>query len=131
MFTEEVAHPQRRYLVATGPDGTVLGFCGVWLAVDEAHIVNLAVTPSQRRAGVASQLLVAAMTIALEYGLESMTLEVRASNVAAQKLYFGFGFAPAGVRPKYYDAPDLPNGKEHALILTCDDVAGALARRRS
>jgi ribosomal protein S18 acetylase RimI-like enzyme len=70
-------------------------------ANDETEILNLAVTPEFRRRGVATRLLLECF----QRLPGTFFLEVRASNSAAQTLYAGLGFAPAGKRPRYYDNP--------------------------
>ncbi len=106
-----------RYVIARAADETV-GYGGIWLMVDEAHITTFAVLPSWRRQGVGGSLMVELMRVATEVGARVATLEVRISNAAARGLYGRFGFRPAGVRPRYYS----DNG-EDALIMTTDDLA--------
>src|SRR5262245_29133185 len=84
--------------VARGDDGRVVGFCSFWLIADEVHINNLAVLPSERRAGIASALLERALHEGARLGSSRATLEVRRSNEAARQLYERFGFRVAGVR---------------------------------
>jgi len=80
--------------------------------LDELHINNLAVMPAHRRAGVATALLSGVLGDGARLGAKRATLEVRHSNVAAQRLYERFGFTVAGVRRKYYTNP-----VEDALVL--------------
>src|SRR5437867_5392623 len=80
-----------------GGDGPVdperlLGFIGIWLMAGEAHIVTVAVRGEYRRMGIGERLLIAAIEQASEYDQELMTLEVRASNESAQRLYEKYGF---------------------------------------
>lgn len=111
LFSAELNQPEsRRYLVALGPRGdrpwwvrrVVLGYAGVMVQVGEAHITTVAVDPGQHRRKIASRLLVRLLREALALGATVATLEVRAANLGAQRLYSGFGFAPVGVRPGYY-----------------------------
>ncbi len=124
MFADELVNPQRRYTCTREGSqvGPVVGFCGLWFAPDDAQIINIAVHPSARRRYVAARLMVDAASAARRKGYEALTLEVRASNRGALALYFRFGLAPIGVRPRYYTAPDLPSGKEDALILTTTEL---------
>jgi [ribosomal protein S18]-alanine N-acetyltransferase len=102
IFTDELAHADTRtYRVALISD-EVVGFAGVLNQVGEAHITNVAVNPVFRRQGIARALMVELMKLAIERGASAATLEVRASNVGAQRMYHRFGFVPAGVRPRYY-----------------------------
>ncbi len=90
----------------------VCGYIGMWLIVDEGHITNLAVHPAYRRRGIGRLLLKSLIQAGKRYGLRRLTLEVRRSNLAAQKLYMEFGFTTVGVRSRYY----LDN-HEDALIM--------------
>ena len=90
----------------------VAAFCAFWLVADQAHINNLAVRPELRGHGLGTQLLESILVEALHLGATSLTLEVRRSNVAAQRLYAKSGFHEAGVRKNYYTQP-----VEDALVL--------------
>ena len=100
------------YIVARS-EGHVVGYGGVWLMVDEAHITTFAVHPSWRRQGIGDRLLLDLLDVALERGAREATLEVRLSNVPARRLYEKFGFRPVGLRPRYYT-----DDNEDALIMT-------------
>lgn len=119
VFEREIATTDGRcYLAALAPaaDGpAVVGFGGVQVLVDEAHITTLKVDPPHRRRGVASRLLLQLLRAALRRGATAATLEVRAGNRAAQRLYAGFGFRPVGIRPRYYDGVD-------ALVMWAHDI---------
>jgi len=113
----------RFYLVARR-GRAVIGYGGLMFTPDEAHVTNLAVHPGHRREGVGAHLLGALAREAIERGSPAWTLEVRASNVAAQELYRRFGFAPAGVRGRYYE------GVEDAIVMWCHDILSADYARR-
>ena len=99
-FTQELSHNRMaRYLVAR-QGGAVVGYAGVWLMVDEAHITTFAVHPDWRRQGVGRRLMHALLMVATEMRAARMTLEVRVSNLAAQALYRGHGFKIAGRRER-------------------------------
>jgi ribosomal-protein-alanine N-acetyltransferase len=101
-----------RYVVARA--GTaVVGFGGLWLMVDEAHITTFAVHPEWRRQGIGRRMLVSLIESALALGAARMTLEVRAGNADAQRLYAELGFAEAGRRVAYYT-----DDGEDAMIMT-------------
>ncbi len=89
------------YLVAR-VDGTVAGYGGVWIILDEAHITTLAVDRRYRRRGIATRLLNALIDKSCCMGAERIILEVRPSNHPARRLYEKFGFTIKGVRKKYY-----------------------------
>ncbi|MEO8509946.1 MAG: ribosomal protein S18-alanine N-acetyltransferase [Chloroflexota bacterium] len=109
---ELTANRLARYVVARAGD-TIVAFAGVWLMVDDAHITTFSVHPDWRRHGVGQQLLMGVADLAREIGARRLTLEVRASNEAAQRLYERFGFDIVGRRKAYY----TDNG-EDALIMT-------------
>ncbi len=83
----------------------VLAYGGMLYAPYEGQITNIAVRPEARRQGLARKILSALLQDAAAHGAESVSLEVRASNEAAQALYRSFGFTVAGVRRNFYRAP--------------------------
>ncbi|MBM7583096.1 ribosomal-protein-alanine N-acetyltransferase [Caldicoprobacter guelmensis] len=113
-----------RYVVAE-QDGNVLGYAGMWLIVDEAHVTNIAVHPLFRRKGIGQALLKALMMEAYRMGIDKMTLEVRASNIAAQSLYKKLGFVEVGVRKGYYSDND-----EDAVIMWNFSISRALGLKQ-
>ena len=100
-MNEMLRNEQAIYYVAVY-DKQVVGFVGVWTIVDEGHITNIAVLPEFRGQGIGNQLLAELVAFAKAKGLVGLTLEVRVSNVGAQKLYEQFGFTQAGRRRRYY-----------------------------
>lgn len=99
------------YLVIT-VDERVVGYVGIWHILDEGHITNVAIHPGYRRLGLASDLLKALITLMHQKGCRRITLEVRESNISAQKLYFSLGFEPFGVRKGYYS----DNGEDAVIM---------------
>ncbi len=95
----------------------VVGYAGLWLMVDEAHVTSIAVSPPYRGLGVGELLFVALVDISREVGAQYMTLEVRVSNTLAQKLYRKYGFKETGVRRRYYS-----DNNEDALIMWSDPL---------
>jgi ribosomal-protein-alanine N-acetyltransferase len=95
----------------------IVGFVGVWLTLDEAHIVTIAVRESHRGRGIGELLLIAAIALATLNDQDVVTLEVRASNQAAQALYEKYGFKKVGVRHRYYS-----DNHEDAVIMTTDSI---------
>jgi ribosomal-protein-alanine N-acetyltransferase len=93
----------------------IIGFTGIWMMVDEAHITNLAVRQEYRGKGIGELLLLASIDLANELKASFMTLEVRVSNLVAQSLYSKYGFVQTGLRRGYY----LDN-REDALIMSTD-----------
>jgi ribosomal-protein-alanine N-acetyltransferase len=122
--TELTQNRNARYIVAR-LEGKIVGYAGLWLMVDEAHITTFAVLPDHRRRRIGQRLLQRLFEIADEVGAEWLTLEVRVSNLAAQKLYEKFGFRRAGIRRHYYS-----DNNEDALIMWTDRLREASVRER-
>jgi ribosomal-protein-alanine N-acetyltransferase len=112
------------YLVARIGD-RVVGYAGMWLMVDEAHITTFAVHPSWRRRRIGERLLLAMLDLAATRRAREATLEVRVSNLAARRLYEKYGFRPVGVRPRYYS-----DDGEDALVMTTEPLASPSMQRR-
>lgn len=114
VFRDELDMRNRTYLVAAGPNG-IVGFAGLMVVDDEAHVTNLLVAEDSRRRGLGRQLMVALIEIAVSQDARHLTLEVRSTNEAARALYARLGLAPVGIRPRYY-------GDDDALILWAHDI---------
>jgi len=102
---EEMARAWARIDVvrdAQGGQGAIVAFANYWLVADELHILNIATHPLARRRGHATRLLAHMIEVARQVPCRLMTLEVRRSNAAAQRLYRRFAFRAVGVRPNYY-----------------------------
>ncbi len=119
LFLAEVKRPERIYLVAR-QGSTVVGFAGLLFALNEGHVTTIAVEPGVQGGRIGTRLLLELIRGAVARGATAITLEVRASNVAAQALYRRFGFVPAGARKDYYRDPT-----EDALVLWAHDVDSA------
>jgi len=104
----EKTSPDRKY---------VIGFAGIWVLADEAHITNIAVRQQYQRRGIGEMLIIATIDLARELKADKMTLEVRASNFAAQNLYRKYGFLEAGVRRAYYT-----DNREDGIIMTTKSI---------
>jgi len=113
-----------RYVVAREGD-RIVGYAGLWLMVDEAHITTFAVLPEQRRRRIGERMLQRLFEIAEVMGAEWLTLEVRVSNLPAQRLYEKYGFRQAGVRRRYYS-----DNNEDALILWTERIRERSVRDR-
>jgi len=94
---------------------SIVGYAGIWVMTDEAHVTTIASAPTMRGRGVGEFLLVALIHRGIEVGARWMTLEVRASNLVAQNLYRKYTFKEMGVRRRYYS----DNG-EDALVMWTD-----------
>lgn len=126
-FADALRNPAALYLCAqeeawepTAPDaagrllvpGPLCGICGLWQSFEEGEIMNVAVSPSHRRRGIAAALLGRLFEEAEKMGVLDFTLEVRESNRSAIRLYESAGFAVEGVRRNFYEEP-----RENALIM--------------
>lgn len=89
------------YFVAEDND-RVVGYSGVWVIIDEAHITNIALLPDYRGLKLGEALLRQLVIHAKACRSKTMTLEVRVSNKVAMKLYKKFGFQKGGIRKGYY-----------------------------
>ena len=121
VFRDELGTSNRVYLVAE--DDGLVGFGGVMVVGDEAHITNLLVDPKGRRSGYGNTLMRGLIDAAIDQGAMHLTLEVRSANVAARSLYASFGLVPVGVRKDYYTDDD-------ALILWAHDIDSDEYRQR-
>ncbi|MEO5679982.1 MAG: ribosomal protein S18-alanine N-acetyltransferase [Acidimicrobiales bacterium] len=102
LFLSELnLHVARSYFVAR-VEGRVVGYGGLMLSLEDAHITTLAVDPQWQRRKLGQRLLAVLAGEAVRRGSQNLTLEVRVSNAAAQGLYRRFGLAPAGIRKGYY-----------------------------
>ena len=113
-FHEEITRNRMaRYVVARVGD-EIVGYAGLWMIVDEGHITTFGVDPAWRRQGIGQRMLLHLADLSSQLGATRMTLEVRASNVAAQALYGKFGFVETGRRPGYYS----DDGEEAIVMAT-------------
>ncbi len=154
LYLDELRQPHNRlYLVAqklvaqklvaqktgraTDSTASTIAYGGLIAVADEGHISSIAVDPAEQGQGVGSWLLLALHQAVRDQHLpdgepvgqavkqiSSMTLEVRASNRAAQSLYSRFGYAPVGTRPRYYRG-QRGQDREDALIMWCHDIGSA------
>lgn len=117
-FQNELANPGGFYFVAIDETtNDVVGYSGFWLIGEEAHITTLAVNQQLRRKYLGELMLINDIAEAQSAGASWLTLEVRASNYAAQNLYFKYGFKNLGTRRKYYQDND-----EDALVLWAENI---------
>jgi ribosomal-protein-alanine N-acetyltransferase len=112
------------YIVAKYGD-EIVGFAGMWLLVDEAHVTTFATRGSWRRQGVGERLLLALLDLSIQQRAHEATLEVRPSNTPARRLYEKYGFKVVGLRPRYYS-----DNNEDALIMTTPELEGRQMRTR-
>ena len=110
--------PSRPTAVASSPDlASIIGFAGLWLMYDEAHVTTIAMHPNYRRLGLGEFMLASLIDISYSIGAKWVTLEVRVSNLTAQNLYHKYGFREAGLRHRYYS-----DNQEDAIIMWTDEI---------
>ena len=115
VFFDELAMESREYVVALDDGGAIVGYGGLLLVEEDAHITTVAVAPETRGHRVGTRLMLSLVDHALESGARHLTLEVRITNAAAQGLYTRFGFHPVGRRKNYYKDED-------ALVMWATDI---------
>lgn len=109
-FQHEIVTPHS-FPVVIEFNGVIAGYVCLMSLFEEAQILDIAVAPEQRGAGIAQLLMEHAIAVAREKGAEVLALEVRASNTSAIVLYERCGFVRTGVRHKYYE------GKDDAVLM--------------
>ncbi|CAM4038195.1 ribosomal protein S18-alanine N-acetyltransferase [Mesobacillus zeae] len=101
-FYNELIKNQFAVYTVVDVDQQTVGYGGMWIIVDEAHITNIALLPEYRGLGLGEALMRKMMEIAADKGVITMTLEVRVSNQPAQSLYRKLGFKDGAIRKQYY-----------------------------
>ncbi|MBR3642507.1 MAG: ribosomal protein S18-alanine N-acetyltransferase [Lachnospiraceae bacterium] len=110
-FREMIRRDNMTYLVVE-TDGKIVGGAGMRNILGDGEITNVAILAEYRRQGLGKRLLVELLKTGKELGADAFTLEVRAGNEAAIRLYESLGFVSEGVRPDFYERP-----REDALIM--------------
>ena len=103
----------------------IVGFAGFWIMADEAHITNIAVRELYHHQGIGELLLISTIDLATRLNARIITLEVRASNTAAQSLYHKYGFIQTGLRRGYYT-----DDKEDAVLMSTENITSASFQAR-
>jgi ribosomal-protein-alanine N-acetyltransferase len=105
------------------PSGDIVGFSGFWMMLREAHIIAIGLKSTYRGLGLGEALLIATIDLVQTLDAHVITLEVRASNKIAQKLYKKYDFREVARRVKYYSSDG-----EDAIIMTTDNIASVSYR---
>ena len=119
LLADELKNDLCAYLVALDEGGSVVGYAGLQVVLDEGTLNHIAVRPDCRGQGIAGQLLQVFLNFAEANHLAFITLEVRASNYDAIALYGSRGFRAVGRRKQYYEHP-----REDAVIMTREFSSG-------
>lgn len=111
-FISELTQNRFAHYIVMELEGRIIGYAGMWIIYDEAHVTNIAVASEFRGRSLGARLMMELGLRAHRMGAERITLEVRPSNTVARNMYRKFGFQPNGIRPGYYS----DNG-EDAIIM--------------
>ncbi len=113
MLLNEMSNCLAKYIVLEVEDSLV-GYAGFWLIAGEAQITRVAIAKDFQGRGLGKKLTKAKLQLAWDSDAYGVTLEVRASNASAQRVYADCGFVQEGVRPGYY-----ADNNEDAVIMWC------------
>ncbi|WDV46175.1 ribosomal protein S18-alanine N-acetyltransferase [Clostridiaceae bacterium M8S5] len=114
-FIDEIKNNKLAYYIVIKSGKSVVGYAGMWLILDEAHITNVAIHPNYRGKGLANHLINGVLDSCKQKKIQKVTLEVREYNKTAISLYKKFGFYEFGKRIGYYT-----DTKEDAIIMWLD-----------
>lgn len=116
-FMSELSNDLAKYFSAFSADGQLIGYCGCWQILEEAHVTNIAVSPDYRRKHIGEALLTSIIDECYRNMAKYITLEVRVSNTPAISLYEKYGFKSLGARKGYYQ-----DNNEDALIMWTENI---------
>lgn len=111
IFKQELANTNSYYIVAR-LDNEIVGFGGIWQAIDIMHITNIVTKKDKRNQKIGSKILEELIKVSKEKQATSITLEVNEKNIPAIGLYEKYSFEKVGLRKKYY------NNIDNAIIMT-------------
>lgn len=111
-FIEELRNNSYAKYAVIEHDNHVVGYCGMWVVMDDAQITTIAIKNEYRGKGLGEQILLHSMNVAKKLGATRVSLEVRVSNEIAKQLYKKLGFVPGGIRKNYY-----ADNQEDALVM--------------
>jgi ribosomal-protein-alanine N-acetyltransferase len=126
MFGRELEDRENSHFLVMRSGSEVIGYIGFWMVLDEAHIVTIAVRSDLRRKGIGSMLLASALVLAVSLDANRATLEVRVTNLPAQRLYKKFGFEVVGIRRKFYS-----DTGEDAYVMWVHDLKDKIGEIRA
>jgi ribosomal-protein-alanine N-acetyltransferase len=112
-------------IATAAPVTKLVGFAGMWMYVDEAHIATIATHTAWRGRRIGERILINLVREAQRREASLVTLEVRISNTVAQNLYLKYGFEEVGRRKGYYQ-----DNLEDALLMTVTNFTTDAYRRR-
>lgn len=112
IFYHELMDNMHAYYFVVECEGKIIGYSGMWVVIDDAQITNIAILPDFRGKKIGEKLFAHMMLTAVRLGAAHLSLEVRVSNIVAQKMYRKFGLVPGGIRKNYYT-----DNQEDALVM--------------
>jgi ribosomal-protein-alanine N-acetyltransferase len=124
-FANEIRDNKLAHYYVGRLDGQIVAYGGIWVILEDSHITTIAVHPDFRRLKLGEEMLLRLLDRAIAQGASWITLEVRESNDAAQKLYRKYGFTTVSTRRGYYS----DNG-ENALVMWAGNLKGELYAAR-
>ena len=116
-FLSELSNELAHYFSVFNEKNELIGYCGCWQILEEAHITNIAVSPEYRRNHIGEALLKTIIDECYKNMVKFITLEVRIGNIAAIELYKKYGFKSLGTRKGYYQ-----DNNEDALIMWTENI---------
>jgi ribosomal-protein-alanine N-acetyltransferase len=125
LFFSEISQKSSRYNNVSHHGRTLIGYGGLMVHLDEAHVTTVAVAPEYQHRKVGSRILSSLLEEARVRSARTVALEVRVANWPAQRLYSWFGFRPVGVRKNY----SAETG-EDARVMWIDDLQSDDMRKR-
>jgi [ribosomal protein S18]-alanine N-acetyltransferase len=124
-FHNELTENKLAHYFVARFDDRIVGYGGLWVILEDAHITTVAVDPAHQRKRFGEQLLIQLIEEAIGRGARWITLEVRESNTAAQNLYKKYGFTVVSTRRGYYSDND-----ENALVMWAGNLKGTIYQNR-
>ena len=124
-YASELSQNRQASYIVLRNNGVIVGYAGIWRMVHEAHVTTIGVRASDQHRGYGTTLFAALVQRAYDMGARWITLEVRASNLQAMRLYERFLFTVIGRRRGYY----TDNG-EDAVIMWSDSIQSPAFKRR-
>lgn len=112
IFYQEVVNNDHAHYFVMEVDKKIVGYAGLWIVIDDAQITNIAVMPNYRGHKLGERLFQYIALQATRMGVKRLSLEVRKSNIIAQKMYRKFGLVPGGIRKGYYS-----DDQEDAIVM--------------
>ena len=120
-FRQELEENKLAHYFTARYNGELIGYGGIWVIMEDSHITTIGVHPEHQGKKFGEALLLIMLESAIERGAAWMTLEVRVSNEAAQRLYRKYGFTVVSTRRGYYT-----DNQESALVMWAGDLRGQL-----